>query len=94
MINLLEKIREWIYQNEKRDYYQCEIIINKDSKDIGSMIRTFDTSKNFFPDRRTISKAFEKQIKEFLLKHKLYNSKIVIKIVCKIGTFKRKDIIK
>ena len=92
MISLLEKIREWDYQNEKRDYYQCEIIFNKDSKNVASMIRTFDTSKNFFPARRSIAKAFEKQIKEFLLKHKLYNSKIIVKIICKVGTFKRKDI--
>ena len=92
MINLLEKIRKWINQNEKRDYYQCEIIINKDSKDIGSMIRTFDTSKNFFPSRRLVAKSFEKQIRDFILKHKLYNSKVIIKIICKVGTFKRKDI--
>lgn len=92
MINLLEKIREWIYQNEKRDYYQCEIIFNKDSRDLGSMIRTFDSPKNFFPSRRLVSKSFEKQIRDFILKHKLYNSKVIIKIICKVGTFKRKDI--
>ena len=92
MINLLEKIREWIYQNEKRDYYQCEIIFNKDSRDLGSMIRTFDSPKNFFPGRRIIAKAFEKQIRDFILKHKLYNSKVIIKIICKVGTFKRKVI--
>lgn len=92
MINLLEKIREWIYQNEKRDYYQCEIIINKDSRDLGSMIRTFNASKNLFPSRRLVAKSFEKQIIDFILKHKLYNSKVIIKIICKVGTFKRKDI--
>ncbi len=92
MINLLEKIRRWIYQNKKRDYYQCEIIINKDGRDLGSIIRTFDTSKNLFPSRRLVSKAFEKQIRDFILKHKLYNSKVIIKIICKVGTFKKKDI--
>ena len=92
MISLLEKIREWIYQNKKRDYYQCEIIINKDSRDLGSMTRTFDTSKNLFPSRRLVAKSFEKQIRDFILRHKIYNSKVIIKIICKVGTFKRKDI--
>ena len=92
MINLLEKTREWIYQNKKRDCYQCEIIINNGRKNVGSMVRTFDVAKNLFPHRRTVAKAFENQIKELILENKLYNSRIVIKIICKIGTFKRKDI--
>ena len=92
ILDILNNIRAFMVSNSKRDVYQCEITINKDNIDRVIMIRQFDVSKGLFPSRRLVAKAFEKQIKDTVLKHKLYNSSITIKILSKIGMFRKKEI--
>lgn len=92
ILDILNSIRAFLISNSKRDVYQCEIIINQDNTNKVTMVRQFDLTKGLFPSRRLVSKAFENQIKDIVLEYKLYNSSVMIKILCKIGTFKKKDI--
>ena len=92
MINLLEKIRRWIYQNESLEVYRCEIILSKNNDDLVQMRRTACFGKGIYPSRRKIAKLFEDDIKKHIFRIDIKNAIIVVNIISKIGTFKRKDI--
>lgn len=91
MIDLLEKIREWIYQNESLEVYRCEIFLSKNNDDLVEMRRTVCLGKGIYPSRRKIAKLFEDDIKKHIFKRDIKNAIIVVNIISKIGTFKRKD---
>lgn len=91
-LKILNKIKCFLRDNRKIDVYRCEIILSKNHDDKITMRRTFLIAKGFYPSRRKIAKTFEDEIKKHIFNCNLYNSIVVVHIICKIGTFKYKVI--
>lgn len=89
---LLNKIKQWLYDNEKIDCYSITIIINKNFHDMAHLRKEINVTHNQYPNARLIKKLFEDEIKITILKNKIYNANVFISINARIGTFKRKDI--
>ena len=91
---MIKQIRKLIRDNQKVDCFSINIIINKNNRDVANMIREINTSTNEYPNARNIKKLFENDIKKTILDNKFYNAKVSVCFNCKIGTYKRKQLVK
>lgn len=86
------KILKFIDENQKRDCYCIDIIINKNNKDVAVMGKEINIEAGIYPNSREIKKIFKNEIEEIIIQNKFYNAKVYIKYICMIGTFKKKNL--
>lgn len=92
---MIDKIKKYIYQISKRDIYQVKVFArSKNENELFHFYTTVNVTKGYYPNRREVAKAngthLYKSIKDI---RKFHGAKIEVIIICKIGTFKRKDIL-
>lgn len=89
-------INKFIKNNEKRDLYQVKIIVQSKKGVFYFMFNSqMDTKKGYFLRRREIAKAYGRHISRTIKEEPRFKGSIVVvDIICKIGTFKRKDFLR
>lgn len=89
---MFKKFIKFIDENQKRDCYYIDIIINKNNKHVAVMGKEISIKAGIYPSSREIKKIFKNEIEEIIIKNKFFNAKVYVKFICMIGTFKEKNL--
>lgn len=91
MKNIINQIKKIIEDNKKYDVYSVEYKFFKDNKVISIFIDEIMVKKGLYPNHRYLKKIHPK-VNENIKHFKLYGCKVNAIILCKIGTFKHKEL--